>query len=139
MVWDEFSGDRSRLEKAAAAIRDAVSSDEVVRLPGLEEDEEEAQEGAILTRLHRARERSRRLVARKKASVLRSTGRLECGACGFDFERAYGKLGTGFAECHHVAPVSELRPGQRTNLADLAIVCANCHRMDSSETAMVDD
>lgn len=61
--------------------------------------------------------------------MLKDTGALRCEACGFDFEEAYGEVGKGFAECHHTRPVSELRPDQGTRLADLAILCANCHRM----------
>jgi 5-methylcytosine-specific restriction protein A len=32
-------------------------------------------------------------------------------------------------ECHHRKPLASLRPGQRTRLSDLALVCPNCHRM----------
>ncbi|MDO6522910.1 HNH endonuclease [Shimia thalassica] len=32
-------------------------------------------------------------------------------------------------ECHHTVPVSEMKPGDKTKLSDLALVCANCHRM----------
>ena len=32
-------------------------------------------------------------------------------------------------ECHHTVPVSEYGSGARTQLRDLALVCANCHRM----------
>jgi 5-methylcytosine-specific restriction protein A len=41
----------------------------------------------------------------------------------------YGELGEGFAECHHRTPLGELTGKTRTRLADLAIVCANCHRI----------
>jgi predicted HNH restriction endonuclease len=43
--------------------------------------------------------------------------------------KVYGLLGQGFAECHHLVPISRLEPGHRTRLEDLAIVCSNCHRM----------
>jgi 5-methylcytosine-specific restriction protein A len=49
--------------------------------------------------------------------------------CDFDFARVYGELGVGFAECHHLVPLAELPGVRRTRLTDLAIVCANCHRM----------
>ena len=38
-------------------------------------------------------------------------------------------MGKGFAECHHVVPLADLGRQKRTRLEDLAIVCANCHRM----------
>jgi 5-methylcytosine-specific restriction protein A len=69
------------------------------------------------------------MVARKKAAALEATGRLACEACGFDFRERYGERGEGFIECHHLSAVSTLRPGQRTRLSELALVCSNCHRM----------
>jgi 5-methylcytosine-specific restriction protein A len=88
-----------------------------------------AKEGRVLLRLHRSRERNRNLVARKKSCVLNQTGRLECEACDFDFAAVYGLLGYGFAECHHIQPLAQAAEDRVTTLADLAIVCANCHRM----------
>jgi 5-methylcytosine-specific restriction protein A len=54
---------------------------------------------------------------------------LLCEVCGFDFAAVYGKLGEGFAECHHRLPLAEYDAEAPTLLEDLAIVCANCHRM----------
>jgi hypothetical protein len=86
-------------------------------------------EGRELLRLHRTRERKRSLVARKKRQVLAQTGRLACEACEFDFAAVYGQLGVGFAECHHTQPLAQKSGERRTTLTDLAVVCANCHRM----------
>ncbi|MBQ4468994.1 MAG: HNH endonuclease [Synergistaceae bacterium] len=53
---------------------------------------------------------------------------LKCEVCGFDFEKAYGKLGAGYIEVHHKRPVSEgVRMTDLDN--DLAMLCSNCHRM----------
>ncbi|MEA2332471.1 MAG: 5-methylcytosine-specific restriction enzyme [Thermoleophilaceae bacterium] len=128
-VWDEFGTDPLRLGQAAEAIRanlDAIPAQEA------EADEEEvadAPEGRLLTRVHRVRERNQRLVARKKVAALENTGKLACEACTFDFAATYGPHGDGFIECHHTVPLHTLRPGSRTRLADLALVCSNCHRM----------
>jgi predicted HNH restriction endonuclease len=90
--------------------------------------EYEALEGRRLLRLHKLKERKPQLVRRKKRATLQATGRLLCEACGFDFAAVYGELGAGFAECHHTQPLGEA--GERvTTLGDLAVVCANCHRM----------
>jgi 5-methylcytosine-specific restriction enzyme A len=70
-----------------------------------------------------------RAVRKKKEAVFSKAGRLACEACGFDFAEVYKQLGEGFAECHHTKPVSGLKPGHKTTLEDLAIVCSNCHRM----------
>ncbi len=88
-----------------------------------------AAEGRELLRLHRTRERSGRLIARKKRAVLSVCGRLVCEACDFDFAAVYGMRGDGFAECHHMQPISQSAPDRRTRLSELAGVCANCHRM----------
>jgi 5-methylcytosine-specific restriction protein A len=54
-----------------------------------------------------------------------------CQICNFDFELTYGEWGKEFAEVHHVKPLSELKGlKQETNpKTDLAVLCANCHRM----------
>lgn len=127
-VWNAFAHDRDRLRTVAQAIRSHMI-DEQLDLHEEDEDDEEAEEGRILSKIHKSRERSRKLVAKKKRQILKETGRLECEACGFDFHERYGALGDGFAECHHTKPVSELNPGEKTKVQDLAILCANCHRM----------
>jgi 5-methylcytosine-specific restriction protein A len=53
-----------------------------------------------------------------------------CQVCGFDFERFYGERGAGFIEVHHLKPVSTLK--KKTSVdpkVDMAVICANCHRM----------
>jgi 5-methylcytosine-specific restriction enzyme A len=74
-------------------------------------------------------ERDPRAAQRKKQQVRKKTGRLACEACSFDFAERYGQLGWGFAECHHKVSIAQLTEGHRTWLSDLAVVCANCHRM----------
>ena len=53
-----------------------------------------------------------------------------CMACGFDFEKTYGKYGKGFIEVHHTKPLfeneEEIIPDPET---DLICLCSNCHRM----------
>lgn len=134
VVWNEFASDPARLAAVAEAIRKGASeasAEPTGTLPteALIDPDEEFQEGAVLTRLHKRRERDPKASAKKKASVLQETGRLQCEACGFDFAVAYGELGSGFAECHHRLPLASLGSRTGTRLADLAILCANCHRM----------
>jgi 5-methylcytosine-specific restriction enzyme A len=90
---------------------------------------DEAEEGRILSALHLRRERSPKLAKTKKARVLRESGKLECEVCRFDFLKAYGEHGRGFIECHHVKPLESLVGSSKTRLDDLALLCANCHRM----------
>lgn len=126
-VWEAFAGDRDRLQQTAESIR---RNADMVPMRGSDlEDEIEFDEGRILTRIHFARERNATLVATKRRLVLTQTGKLECEACGFDFQAVYGELGEGYAECHHTAPVATLNPGTNTRLTDLCLLCSNCHRM----------
>jgi 5-methylcytosine-specific restriction protein A len=80
-------------------------------------------------RRHFRRDRNQRVVELKKAKVLQEQGRLACEACSFDFAAVYGELGEGVAECHHRKPLGELIGRTVTRLEDLAIICANCHRI----------
>lgn len=86
-------------------------------------------EGKERLRLHRSLERSKKLVKRKKQQVLQSSGKLACEVCDFDFAAVYGLIGEGFAECHHTELLSSTRQERKTKLSDLAVVCANCHRI----------
>jgi 5-methylcytosine-specific restriction endonuclease McrA len=86
----------------------------------------EALEGRKVTVQHVRRERSRQL---RREKIKAAGEHLRCEACSFDFAHAYGERGRGFIECHHLIPVSELNPATPTRLEDLALLCANCHRM----------
>ena len=53
-----------------------------------------------------------------------------CAVCGWDFGLAYGPWGAGYAEVHHLVPLGEEPAIRETNAEhDLAVLCANCHRM----------
>lgn len=128
-VWNMYSSNIDALRKVQKAIIENVSFIEASKSSQDLESIEEASEGRLLTRVHRTRERNKAIVKKKKLSVKKKTGALKCEVCSFDFKEVYGDLGEGFAECHHKKPVSELEPNDKTKLADLAILCANCHRM----------
>ncbi|MEO8275137.1 MAG: HNH endonuclease [Thermoanaerobaculia bacterium] len=88
-----------------------------------------ASEGRRRLMIHYARERDRILRRRKIEQVTKDGEPLRCEVCEFDFESAYGALGEGYCEVHHVAPLAASSASRRTLLGDLAIVCSNCHRM----------
>ncbi len=91
--------------------------------------EENVREGKVLYKMHKVRERDRKIISKKKAKVFSEKGKLECECCGFDFEKTYGELGKGFIECHHIVPLNKFSDSKETKLEDLALVCSNCHRM----------
>ncbi len=85
---------------------------------------------------HFKAERDRSLVSAKKAQVLGAYGKLVCQVCGFDFGATYGVIGEGICEVHHLSPIGS--EGARvTTLDDLAVVCANCHRVIHRTSPMV--
>lgn len=123
-VWDRYARRPEEVAALAAQLRAGALEERSGFPVAPEEGEDEVEEGRLLYRRHRDRERSRGLVDRKK----RQAADLSCEVCGFDFERVYGPLGKGFIECHHLTPLSATGE-TKTRLADLALVCANCHRM----------
>ncbi|TCI03059.1 HNH endonuclease [Corallincola luteus] len=130
-IWDEFASNIGLLAETAEIIKSKAGS---VSPPVSEEDEKEEKvdefpEGRVITKLHIRRERSSTLIKKKKEKVLSDTGALKCEACNFDFKDTYGSDGEGYIECHHNKPLSELKSTQKTKLEDLAVLCANCHRI----------
>lgn len=127
VLWAEYDGRLADLASDAEAIRQAViGADEaaLAKLPLAEPYVGE--EGGVIMRLHKRYERDPKLVREKRKAA---AGSLACEVCGFDFEKAYGQLGAGYIEVHHTKPVHTLRPDTKTKLADVALLCANCHRM----------
>lgn len=132
-VFNEFESDTERLHKLAKRIR-AVSEDldlsTQLYLIGEDNDENiEVNEGAVIYKLHKYRERDTKIVKKKKELEFIRLGKLPCEACMFDFYQKYGELGYKYIECHHRTPLSEMSTFTKTTLRDLALVCSNCHRM----------
>jgi 5-methylcytosine-specific restriction protein A len=129
-IWLEFANDKIRLAKLAKLI---INSTSIVyeenNLQESLEQEEDFPEGKILYRLHRVRERNKELVKKAKEKRRKEAGGFNCDICGFNFFKTYGDIGADYIECHHTKPLSELENGEKTNVKDLALVCANCHRM----------
>lgn len=123
--------DPTRVHATASAIRSLL-----IVIPGADRappfDEPEvvqAPEGLLLTREHRYRERDQSLVRACKARALQKHGRLVCEACGFSFAERYGPEAAGIIECHHRQPLHTLPEHHLTHIDDLALLCANCHRV----------
>lgn len=78
-------------------------------------------------RLHKVIERTGDYSS--KAKKLHGT---VCQVCSFDFGKAYGTLGEGYIEAHHLVPLSDLKQGLDYLYSierDFSVLCANCHRM----------
>ena len=122
-VIDEWQ-DRSdeELKTFVLALRAGLITnvlDETGSLP-----EELRMEGAERTVISVGYERDRE--ARERALV--SQG-FTCKVCDFNFEEFYGEIGRGYIEVHHLIPLAEDGERATNPESDLAVLCANCHRM----------
>jgi 5-methylcytosine-specific restriction protein A len=131
-TWAEFASDPNRCRQIAqaiiASIGDAPLGSGLIDTE-VDSDIQEAPEGRIMTLKHLQRERNRGLVESKRRQAMKKFGKLACEVCGFDYAVCYGSRGIGFIECHHTKPVATLTEGHTTHIDDLALVCANCHRI----------
>jgi 5-methylcytosine-specific restriction protein A len=92
--------------------------------------EDSAVEGELRHALSRHRARERWLRDEKIAEFRQANGgRLPCQVCQFDFYKVYGEIGRDYAQIHHLKPLGDRTRPSRTKLADLAVICANCHAM----------
>ncbi|QIP86322.1 HNH endonuclease [Streptomyces sp. Tu 2975] len=117
---------------AARAVEEGISSGELALIAPqpdeVADDGLTALEGRLLARWALSRERSTKLRRRKIDDVLRRGRPLECEVCRFNFGLQYGRLGEGYIEIHHTLPLHISGP-RETRIGDLALLCANCHRM----------
>ncbi|MEZ4383830.1 MAG: HNH endonuclease [Nannocystaceae bacterium] len=133
--WNNIQASGLSLDPQNAAIVEGLWAEHLsnarqTEVPGLVSytagDEDRAYpEGGVFYRLHVSRERNRALVREKKNSV----ANLVCEVCGFDFAAVYGDDARGFIECHHKLSLASYGDRRTTRLEDLALVCANCHRV----------
>ena len=128
LVISAFRADTATMQARAAAVRDALDAGEILPAERDEDDEVSAREGGILEHLARRRERDRSIRSRKIRAVVTAGGDIACEVCGFDFGRVYGERGDGYIEVHHSRPL-HVSGETDTALDDLALLCANCHRM----------
>lgn len=92
---------------------------------------EEYLEGQLYECKHKRRERNRKLVNDAKRRFKEEhEGLIFCEICNFNFIEVYG---IDYIEVHHLKAVSEMKPGETTNLDDVCLVCPNCHRAIHSE------
>lgn len=133
-VFQEFANKRDQLRAIAEEIR-KIAEDVNVKQAILhveeddQTDDDSVEEGRSLYKLHKVRERNHAIVERKKEQALKKYGKLACEACMFVFEDFYGPEGKDFIECHHRIPLASFKVSSKTTLDDLALVCANCHRI----------
>jgi 5-methylcytosine-specific restriction protein A len=123
VVWEEFGDNPEATEQHAELIKAGI---EISDLAEDDPDEDvEFAEGRVATEAHKRRERNPKL-RKKLLHKKRKLGPLVCEICGC-IEPA-SPFGEAIFEAHHVLPLAA-GSERRTKLSDLALLCANCHRM----------
>ncbi|MER7511494.1 HNH endonuclease [Streptomyces lavendulae] len=132
LIIKAFLHREAAMLQAARAIETGIGSGQLALIPEqpdeADADGTTAAEGRLLARWAISRERNPALRKRKIAQVRKLGLPLHCEVCAFDFGSVYGTLGLGYIEVHHTLPLHISGP-RETKLSDLALLCANCHRM----------
>lgn len=113
-----------RMVEQAANFFSAVVCSRTKAVEAIVEKEVYPQLERQIRREHMTRERNPAL-----AKACKQRDGYRCKVCGMTFEEIYGELGRGFAESHHLRPLSRTAATRKTRLEDLVTVCANCHRI----------
>ena len=129
-VLDDFRADPAAMHAMAARVRELLIAPDAdsTELPDLDPVDIPAGEGGVALRAHLRRERDPKLRRRKLADTKRRGLPIACEVCHFHFGQTYGSHGLDYIECHHRTPLHVTGQTQ-TRLADLALLCSNCHRM----------
>ena len=123
MTWDELGNLPNEVKRLANLIKAGI---EIAASEKDDPDEEfEFTEGRTVTEAHKRRERNPTL-RKKLISKRRKVGRLKCEICGCIEPK--DPLGESIFEAHHILPLAAGEE-RTTKLGDLALLCANCHRM----------
>ncbi|RZT32412.1 HNH endonuclease [Cupriavidus agavae] len=127
-VWSDFGHLPDHVVRLAQEIRTESATASISSVSG--DEGEEFPEGRLLSAAHRRRERDPRVRARLISHRLSSASVLTCDACGTGGPLQDAKLSDAAFEAHHMLPLSRLSAsGVKTKVADLALLCAICHRL----------
>ena len=125
-TWSELGGRPAEVARLASLIRSGITS-EPAEVAEAGEDEIEFYEGRLLTRAHLRRERDRRL----RVELLRRRREKDAVVCDMCSQRHLDvapEFREAAFEAHHVVPIAVAGHGP-TRLADVALLCATCHRL----------
>jgi len=124
-VWGRFGTDKVGTKARASLIRAATAIESATPDALVPEDEIFA-EGRSVTYAHVRRERSRKL----RIDLIKDRekkGPLACDLCGLSPAPSL-PYGPAVFEAHHLKPLSGTGE-TATRVRDMALLCANCHRM----------
>lgn len=124
-VWSQFESRPQRVKDVAALIVKYAADVPLSADDG--QDEEEFPEGRVFTGIHRRIERNRKLRI-KLIRERRETNLLRCDACLAANPTDDSRLDDAIFDAHHLIPLSA-QGSTKTRLVDVALLCANCHRL----------
>jgi len=88
----------------------------------------EVDEGGLSVRTHIYRERNSAAAKKLKKKALEAKC-VTCSGCKINYYDVYGNLAISLIECHHLIPLSSAKHTGTTKSSELALLCANCHRL----------
>ncbi len=125
-LWAELGSRPERVADLSAQIRRAFAAAATEDLDA-NESELTFAEGELVTRLHKSRERSKKL----RGAVLdmrRKDGAVACDLCGASPPKHLKQVGLAMLEVHHLVPLAS--SGWRSvGFDDVVLLCASCHRI----------
>jgi 5-methylcytosine-specific restriction enzyme A len=123
-IWATFGSTPERVRELASLIKASVIQ---VSAPAADENEDEFFEGRVLTLMHKRRERHpgvRKALLQSRIKL----GSLSCDLCLTSTRIDDPVLSDAQYEAHHLLPIAAAME-RKTQLRDIALVCANCHRL----------
>lgn len=123
-VWLEFGTSPDATKSQANLIRAGVVASAASKPV---QDDVEFFEGRVVTELHTRREREPKL-RQQLLSSRHASGKLFCDMCGAPPLPSNPALQEAYFEAHHIVPLS-ITGARKTRKSDLALLCANCHRL----------
>ena len=123
-VWQDFGHRPELVRQLVSAIKSGAQELAEEGATLIAEDVE-FWEGRTITAVHLRRERKASL-RHKVIASRRKAGRMCCEACGH--VPSLPGIEDAEFECHHVRPLATTGM-VATKLADMALLCANCHRL----------
>lgn len=125
-IWSELGAHPDVVRNMAGVIRGNIAAFHAMPLEKVAE-EEEFFEGRVATIVHTRRERNPRL--RSQLLELRRHGNgLVCEICSTRGPAGPDDLVEAVFEAHHITPLSAASE-RKTRLTDMALLCANCHKL----------
>ena len=100
-------------------------------------DEEEEEKHRLEGRMTEAKVMRRQRNQQARQQCLEASG-YKCYICGFNFEEAYGEIGKGFLEVHHIKPLATYDDEHPIPQSELCALCSNCHSMVHRKKEVLD-